>query len=93
MTAKHLLEGVMQWTEARHHKQCADILGVDAATLCRIAKGKATGMHLDTLDRIQRVTGLPIEMLFAWYRLPEGAHLGRILSGAVRAVRSDLSIS
>jgi DNA-binding Xre family transcriptional regulator len=78
MTSKHLLEGVMQSTRARSHHHCSKLLGLDVATISRLSAGKVVGMHIRTLDQIQQITGIPIETLFAWYRLPDGAHLGRI---------------
>jgi hypothetical protein len=68
----------MQWTGARNHNQASIRLGLDVATVHRIAKGKYAGMRIETLDHIQRITDVPIETLFGWYRLPEGAALGRV---------------
>lgn len=82
MTTKHLLEGVMQWTGARNHHKCALLLELEQATVSRMARGKYTGMRTETLDQIQRISGVPIEMLFAWYRLPEDARLGRVIKEA-----------
>jgi hypothetical protein len=82
MTAKHLLEGVMQSTGARSHHHCSKLLGLDPATICRLSSGKNVGINIGTLDQIQRATRVPIETLFAWYRLPDGVHLGRITSQA-----------
>jgi DNA-binding Xre family transcriptional regulator len=78
MTAKHLLEGVMQSTRARSHHHCSILLGIDVATISRLNAGKTVGMRIQTLDHIQRKTEIPIETLFAWYRLPDGAVLGRV---------------
>lgn len=78
MTARHILEGVMQWTKARSHHQCAVLLGMDPASISRLHQGKQTGLTIATLDQIQRRTEVPIDTLFAWYRLPDGAVLGRV---------------
>jgi len=78
MTAKHIIEGVMQWTGARNHHQCAVLLDIEPAVVTRLSKGKQVGVRLDTLDQIQRKTQVPIDVLFDWYRLPDGAVLGRI---------------
>jgi transcriptional regulator with XRE-family HTH domain len=78
MTAKHLLDGVMQATGARDHSHCSKLLGLDPSTIHRLDKGKRVGVNISTLDQIQQVTRVPFDTLFAWYRLPEGAVLGRI---------------
>jgi DNA-binding Xre family transcriptional regulator len=78
MTAKHLLDGVMQHTKARNYRHASILLGLDPATIFRLSKGKTSGMRIETLDHIQRKTEIPVETLFAWYRLPDGAQLGRI---------------
>lgn len=78
MTTKHILDGVMQWTGSRTHLACASMLELDPATVCRMAQGRYAGMRIETLDRIQRKTGVPIDTLMDWYRLPDGAELGRV---------------
>lgn len=78
MTVKHLLEGAMQHTRSRNHHQLTVLTGLNTAAVSRMAAGKNIGMTIRTLDRIQRTTGVPIDTLFAWYRLPDGATLGRI---------------
>jgi DNA-binding Xre family transcriptional regulator len=78
MTAKHMLEGVMQWTRSRSHHQCAVFLGLDPASVSRLHKGKQTGLTIATLDQIQRRAEVPIDTLWAWYRLPHDAVLGRV---------------
>lgn len=78
MTAKHLLHGVMQSIGARNHNQASVLLELDPATVCRLGKGKQAGLNVATLDHIQRKTGVPFDALFDWYRLPEGAVLGRV---------------
>jgi hypothetical protein len=78
MTARHILEGVMQWTKSRSHHQCAVLLDIDPAVIARLNSGKQTGLTIATLDRIQRRTEVPIDTLLAWYRLPDGAVLGRV---------------
>lgn len=82
MTAKHMLDGAMQWTKSRDHSQFARLTGLDNSTLSRLYKGRCQGMRIETLDLIQRTTGIPIETLWAWYRLPEGETLGRIAAPA-----------
>jgi len=79
MTTKHVLEGLMQWTKSRTHAQCAVALGLDNGKVSRIHSGKQTGMNMATVDMIQQRCGVPLETLFAWYRLPEGAVLGRVI--------------
>ena len=79
MTVKHILEGVMQHTKARNHNHLSKMTGLDTAAISRIVAGESVGMTIRSLDRIQRTTGVPIDTLFAWYRLPEGEALGRIV--------------
>jgi transcriptional regulator with XRE-family HTH domain len=78
MTAKHLLDGVMQSTGARSHGHCSKLLGLDPSTIHRLDKGKRVGVNISTLDQIQQVTRIPFDTLFAWYRLPDDVVLGRI---------------
>jgi DNA-binding Xre family transcriptional regulator len=82
MTMKHILDGAMQHTKARNHRQLSILMGIDNATLSRISKGDATGMRIGTLDLIQQKTGISADTLLAWYRLPEGASLGRVQEAA-----------
>jgi hypothetical protein len=78
MTTKHLLEGAMQYAKARNHYHFALLTELDRATVTRMAQGRYSGMRIETLDRIQRASGAPVEMLFKWYRMPEDAVLGRV---------------
>jgi hypothetical protein len=80
VTAKHLLEGVMQSIGARNHNQASVLLELDPATVSRLGKGKQTGLNMATVDHIQRKSSVPFELLFDWYRLPEGATLGPLRS-------------
>lgn len=85
MTAKHLLQGVMQHTKARNYQHCSKLLGLDQATLFRLNNGESSGMRIQTLDWIQRKTDIPIETLWAWYKLEDDAVLGRIYTQAQQA--------
>lgn len=78
MTVQHLLDGAMQHTKARCHYHFTILTGLNPGAVTRMATGKYKGMRIETLDQIQRTTGVPIDTLFAWYRMPEGAVLGRI---------------
>jgi transcriptional regulator with XRE-family HTH domain len=78
MTARHMLEGLMQWTRARDLAHCAVLLGIDISLVSRISSGERRGLHISTVDLIQQKTGVPFDMLFDWYRLPDEAVLGRI---------------
>lgn len=82
MTMKHLLDGAMQHTKARNHRQFAILVGLDGSAVTRMARGQYRGMRIETLDAIQRATGASADTLLAWYRLPEGAALGRIREAA-----------
>ena len=81
MTTKHLLEGAMQHVKAHSLRQFARLAELDVATVSRMAGDKYGGMRIETLDQIQRASGVPVEKLFYWYRLPEGAVLGRVRAG------------
>jgi hypothetical protein len=78
MTARHMLEGLMQCTRARDLAHCAVVLGIDISTVSKLCSGEKRGLHISTVDIIQRKTGVPFDLLFAWYRLPDDAVLGRI---------------
>lgn len=78
MTVKHLIDGAMQHTKARNHHHLSKLTGLDTAAISRIVAGTNIGMTVRSLDRIQRTTGVPIDTLFTWYRMPEGETLGRI---------------
>jgi hypothetical protein len=78
MTAKHLVDGVMQWTSSRTYNSCASLLGIESATVYRMSNGDQRSLNMATVDLIQQRSGVPIETLFAWYRLPKDAVLGRI---------------
>lgn len=82
MTIKHLLEGAMQYAKAPNCNQFALLTKLEPATVSRMSRNKQTSMRIETLDQIQRTTGAPIEMLLAWYRMPEGARLGRVKEAA-----------
>jgi transcriptional regulator with XRE-family HTH domain len=80
MTTRHLLEGLMQKTGARNHSHCAVILGLTPCMISRLNSGDRAGLRMYTLDIIQQKTGVPFDTLFAWYRLPPGAVLGRVVN-------------
>lgn len=80
MSGRHLVEGLMQATRSRTHEQMSVKLAWERAEISRLVNGKSSGggMRLVTLDTIQRRSGVPIQTLLDWYRLPEGAVLGRV---------------
>lgn len=70
MGTRHLIDGVIRATKSKTKNQCATKLGLDASTLHRIYE-RGGSMNLATFDLIQQKTGLPLDQLMAWYRMPE----------------------
>lgn len=77
MTARHMVEGIMQATNARSQAHCAVIVGLDSSHLHYMTNGRFKNPRISTVDLIHIKTGIPLDLLFAWHRLPEGAVLGR----------------
>jgi DNA-binding Xre family transcriptional regulator len=78
MTMRHLVDGLMQATKCANHCRLAWTCDVEHSTISLLHNGKANDMALSTLAKIHDATGVPVERMFAWYRLPETAVLGRV---------------
>ena len=77
MTMKHVLNGLLQATGKRSDRQLRLMLDIDGAMFTRWRQGQNVGCHIRVFDRINVVTGVPFDRLFAWFRLPAEAVLDR----------------
>ena len=78
MTIKHMLDGLMQATKSRHNGELAAKLDLEPCTLSKISRGEQISMRMDKVNKIHRRSGVPLDTLFTWYRMPATAVLGRI---------------
>lgn len=78
MTMKHVIEGLMQATKCKNHSQLSKLLDFPQGIICRLAQGKSKTLGMDNLLQVHTTTGVSIQTLFDWYRLPTGAVLGRV---------------
>jgi DNA-binding Xre family transcriptional regulator len=70
MTTQHLYQGL---TMAMRTTKLPAALGVERKRLWLLATGKQAGMTVAMLDQMHRKSGVSLDQLMAWYRLPEGA--------------------
>lgn len=78
MTSRHMIQGIMKATGSPDYRTLAIKLGLTIATIKSIGDGAQKGMVIATLEHIQRVTKVPFDDIFEWYRLPEDAPLTHI---------------
>lgn len=84
MTMKHMIDGLMQTTKSRSFTQLGELVGLEPASVVRLARGYSKGVGIEKISSINVVTGIPLDTLFAWYRLPDDAVLGRVESAGGR---------
>lgn len=78
MTLKHLAEGLMQATGARCQNHCTKLLGLPQGLLTRMQNGTREEIKLTTFLHMADASGLPVDLLAEWCRLPHGQVLGRV---------------
>jgi hypothetical protein len=78
MTLKHLADGLMQATASSFHIACERVLELPGGTLCKMTNGTYKDLRLSTVLQMADNSGIALDTLVAWARLPEGAVLGRL---------------
>ncbi len=78
MTMRHVIDGLMQKTRAKSHNNLAFKLMIDSPTISRLHKGQNLTVSMEKLERMQAGSQVSFDTIFEWYRLPEGAVLGRV---------------
>jgi DNA-binding Xre family transcriptional regulator len=70
MTTQHMYQGL---TMAMRTTRLSTKLGLHGRTVSEMKHGTQKEIVLGTLDIIHRNSGVSLDQLMAWYRLPEGA--------------------
>lgn len=70
MSIRHILEGSMKCAGIPNHYEFAVRVGIDRSSVCRMAHDEYKSLRIETVDQIQRVTGVPFDNIFEWYRMP-----------------------
>jgi hypothetical protein len=73
----------MQVTQARNHAHCTELLALPQGSLCRLNKGEHQDLKVSTLVHIREKTGVSLDTLADWFRMPADRVLGRVTAEQV----------
>lgn len=85
MTFRHMIDGLMQVTGIANHCKLAWQCDLEHCIISKLWSGEAKNMDLTTFAKIVDGTKVPVEQIYEWYRMPEGAVLGKLRRDEVAA--------